>query len=138
MEFTTKGNNVKVTINPASLDNAFRLKSVAEKAILKQGINLFDILGKGDITYEDVFGLAMAVDSAPEVFEACFACLDKSIYNGVKITKDVFEDEEARGDLYEVLFYCLKVNVYPFFKSLLSSFGTSVLGTGTGEDLKSI
>lgn len=138
MEFTTKGNKAKVTINPASLDKAFKLKSVAEKAILKQGINLFDVLGKGDISYEDVFGLAMAVDSDPEVFEACFECLDKSIYNGVKISKEVFEDEAARGDLYEVLFYCLKVNVYPFFKSLLSSFGTGSLGTGIGEDLKSI
>lgn len=138
MEFTTKGNKVKVVINPASLDKAFKLKALAEKAILKQGLNLFDILGKGDISYEDVFGLAMAVDSDIEVFDACFECLDKSIYNNVKITKEVFEDETARGDLYEVLFYCLKVNVYPFFKSLLSSLGTNNPLTGIGEDLKSI
>lgn len=138
MEFTTKGNNVKVIINPASLNNAFKLKSLAEKAILKQGLNLFDILGKGEISYEDVFGLAMAVDSDVEVFDACFDCLDKSIYNGVKITKDVFEDEANRGDLYEVLFYCLKVNVYPFFKSLLSSLSVNALARGNGEDLKSI
>ena len=138
MEFTTKGNNAKVTINPASLNKAFKLKSLAEKAILKQGLNLFDILGKGEISYEDVFGLAMAVDSDIEVFDACFECLDKSIYNGVKITKDVFEDEENRGDLYEVLFYCLKVNVYPFFKSLLSTFATNNPLTENGDDLKSI
>lgn len=138
MEFTTKGNKVKVIINPASLNNAFKLKSLAEKAILKQGLNLFDILGKGEISYEDVFGLAMAVDSDVEVFDACFECLDKSIYNGVKITKDVFEDEANRGDLYEVLFYCLKVNVYPFFKSLLSTFATSNPLTENGDDLKSI
>lgn len=138
MEFTTKGNKVKVIINPASLNNAFKLKSLAEKAILKQGLNLFEILGKGEISYEDVFGLAMAVDSDVEVFDACFECLDKSIYNGVKITKDVFEDEANRGDLYEVLFYCLKVNVYPFFKSLLSTFATSNPLTENGDDLKSI
>lgn len=138
MEFTTKGNKVKVTMNPSSLDKAFKLKSATEKAILKQGISLFEVLGKGEITYEDVFGLAMAIDSDTDVFDACFDCMDKSIYNGVKITKEVFEDEENRSDLYEVLFYCLKVNVYPFFKSLLSSLGTSVLGTGIGEDLKSI
>lgn len=138
MEFTTKGNKVKVTIHPASLDKAFKLKSSAEKAILKQGLNLFDVLGKGDVSYEEIFELVMAIDSDPEVFEACFACLDKSIYNGVKITKDVFEDEDARGDLYEVLFYCMKVNVYPFFKSLLSSFGIDNPPMGIGEDLKSI
>ena len=137
MEFTTKS-NVKVVLNPASLDKAFRLKSLVEKALLKQGIKLFDILERGDISYEDLFNLAMAVDSDIDVFDACFDCMDKSIYNDVKITKDVFEDESARGDLYEVLFYCLKVNVYPFFRHLLSSLGTNNPQTGIGEVLKSI
>lgn len=138
MEFTTKGNNVKVTIAPSSLNKAFKLKSVVEKAIIKQGMNIFDILGKGELLYEDAISIAMAIDSDEEVFNACFDCLDKSIYNGIKITKDVFEDEAARGDLYEVLFYCLKVNIYPFFKSLLSSLKTSKNLVGNGEDLKSI
>lgn len=138
MEFTTKGNNVKVVINPAGLDKAFRLKSVVEKAVLKQGIKLMDVLSEESISYEQLFNLAIAIDSDIEVFEACFDCLEKSIYNNIKITKDVFEDETARGDLYEVLFYCLKVNVYPFFKHLLSSLGTSSALAGNGESLKSI
>lgn len=138
MEFTTKGNKVKVVINPAGLNNAFKLKALVEKAILKQGIKLFDVLGQEEISYEDLFNLAMAIDSDIEVFDACFDCLEKSTYNGVRIAKDVFEDETARGDLYEVLFYCLKVNVYPFFKPLLSSLGTSSNLTEIGESLKSI
>lgn len=138
MEFTTKGNNVKVVINPAGLDKAFKLKSVVEKAILKQGIKLIDVLSEESISYEQLFNLAMAVDSDVEVFDACFDCMEKSIYNNIKITKDVFEDETARGDLYEVLFYCLKVNVYPFFKHLLSSLGTNSVPAGNGESLKSI
>jgi hypothetical protein len=137
MEFTTKS-NIKVILNPASLDKAFKLKSLVEKALLKQGIKIFDVLAQGDITYEDLFNLAMAIDSDIDVFEACFECMDKSIYNNVKITKEVFEDESARGDLYEVLFYCLKVNVYPFFRHLLSSFGTNKSPEGVGEVLKSI
>lgn len=137
MEFTTKS-NIKVALTPASLDKAFKLKSLVEKALLKQGIKIFDILGKGDISYEDLFNLAMVVDSDVEVFDACFECMDKSIYNDVKITKAVFEEESARGDLYEVLFYCLKVNVYPFFRLLLSSFAISNPQAGTGEVLKSI
>lgn len=138
MEFTTKGNNVKVVINPAGLDKAFKLKSVVEKAILKQGIKLIDVLSEESISYEQLFNLAMAIDSDVEVFDACFDCMEKSIYNNIKITKDVFEDEAARGDLYEVLFYCLKVNVYPFFKHLLSSLGTNSVPAGNGESLKSI
>ena len=138
MEFTTKGNKVKVVINPAGLNSAFKLKALVEKAILKQGIKLSDVLGKEEISYEDLFNLAMAIDSDIEVFDACFDCLEKSTYNGVRIIKDVFEDEAARGDLYEVLFYCLKVNVYPFFKPLLSSLGTNSNLTEIGESLKSI
>lgn len=138
MEFTTKGNGVKVVINPAGLDKAFKLKALVEKAILKQGIKLFDVLGQEEISYEQIFQLAMAIDSDIEVFDACFDCLDKSTYNGVRIAKDVFEDETARGDIYEVLFYCLKVNVYPFFKPLLSSLGTNSNLAEIGESLKSI
>lgn len=137
MEFTTKS-NIKVVLNPASLDKAFKLKSLVEKALLKQGISIPTILDKGEISYDDLFNLAMAVDSDVEVFDACFECMDKSIYNDVKITKAVFEDESARGDLYEVLFYCLKVNVYPFFKHLLSSLGINKQESGIGEVLKSI
>lgn len=137
MEFTTKS-NVKVVLNPASLDKAFKLKALVEKALLKQGIKLFDVLGEGEITYEDLFNMAMAVDSDIDVFDACFECMEKSIYNNIKISKDVFEDEAARGDLYEVLFYCLKVNVYPFFRHLLSSFGISNSQAKDGEPLKSI
>lgn len=138
MEFTTKGNNAKVIINMASLNDAFKLKSAVEKSLMKQNIKIFDVLGRGELSYEDIFSLILAVDSDAEVFDACFACLEKSVYNGVKITRDVFEDEGARGDLYEVLYYCLKVNVYPFFRALLSSLGTNVLGTEIGESLKSI
>ena len=137
MEFTTKS-NVKVVLNPASLDKAFKLKSLVEKSLLKQGIKISDILGQEQITYEDLFNLAMVIDSDVEVFDACFECMDKSIYKDVKITKDVFEDEAARADLYEVLFYCLKVNVYPFFKHLLSSLGINLEGGVDGEVLKSI
>lgn len=136
MDFITSGNKAKVTLVPASLDKAFKLKSAVERALLKYNVKLFDALN--DLTYEDLFNLGMIVDSDPDVYEACFDCMDKSIYNGVKITKAVFEDESARGDLYEVLFYCLKVNVFPFFKSLLSSLGTNKRQAATGESLKSI
>lgn len=137
MEFTTKG-GVKVTLLPTSLDKAYKLKSLVEKAILKQGIKLSDILADGDMNYEDLASILLAVDSDIDVFNACFECMDKSIYKDLKITKDVFEDETARADLYEVLFYCLKVNVYPFFRNLLSSLKTDSNIAGIGENLKSI
>ena len=137
MEFTTKG-GAKVTLNPASLNNAFKLKGAVEKALLKQGIKLSDVLSKGSLSYEDLFELAIAIDADEDVFNSCFDCMEKSIYKDIKITKEVFEDENARADLYEVLFYCLKVNLYPFFRSLLSLLKTNNIATGNGESLKSI
>lgn len=137
MEFTTKS-NVKVVLNPASLDKAFKLKALVEKALLKQGMSISEMLAKDEILYEDLFKMAIAIDSDVDVFDACFECMDKSIYNDIKITKAVFEDESARADLYEVLFYCLKVNIYPFFRHLLSSLGTNKAQAGIGEVLKSI
>lgn len=138
MEFTTKGNNAKVVLNPAGLDEAFKLKSLVEKSLIKQNINIFEILDKGEISFEDLVQLAMVVDSDIDVFNACFECMKKCTYKDVRITKELFEDESARGDLYEILFYCLKVNVYPFFKHLLSSFGINSPKGGTGDVLKSI
>lgn len=129
MEFTTSENKAKVIINAAPLQDAFKLKSSIQKALLNNGIKLEETLDK------DVFQLFMALDSSEEVFEGIFKCLQKSSYNGIKITKETFEPEEARGDMYEVFFYCLKVNIYPFFKPLLSRFGIQLEKVTQEENL---
>lgn len=120
MEFTSEETGAKIVINSCSFEDAFHLKSLIQKSLLDNNINLEKALD------EDIFGIILALDSSKEVFEAMFKCLVKSTYNNVKITKETFEDEKARADLYEIFFYCLKVNIYPFFKSLLSQFGISL------------
>ena len=115
MEFTTKENNVKVVINTASLTDAFLLKSSIQKAFSNNNIDPQQEIASGNI-----LPLIMAMDGSLEVFDGIFNCLSKSTYDGKRITKEIFEDEQARADLYEVFYYCLKVNIYPFFKSLSS------------------
>ena len=122
MEFTTKETGRKVVITPAGLDDAFLLKAKINKAFIENNINPQKALSEGDL-----FSLIMAMDSSFEVFDAAFRCLSKSTYNEVRITKELFEIEENRIDLYEILFYCLKVNVYPFFKSLVSLLKTKFM-----------
>lgn len=131
MEFTTEGNGAKVILNPASLQDAFKLKSEIEKALIANGIKLEEAIDN------DIFSLVLALDSSETVFDLMFKCMEKSSYNGVKITKETFEPEDARGDLYEVFFYCLKVNIYPFFKGLLSRLNIRFEMPKLGEDLKS-
>ena len=47
-----------------------------------------------------------------------FACLARCTYNGVKITPDTFEPEEARGDYLPCALEVIKINVVPFFSGL--------------------
>lgn len=115
MEFTTVETGTKVVINPAGIDEAFALKTKIQKAFKDN-----DLDPQQEISSGNILPLIMAMDSSTEVFDGIFACLTKSTYGGVKITKEVFESEQARSDLYEVFYYCLKVNVYPFFRSLSS------------------
>ena len=103
MEFTAKETGAKVVLNPCSLVDAFKLKSAIQKALLENNINLEKALD------EDLTMVLMALDSSEEVFKCMFDCLKKSTYNDIRITYDVFEDEQAKQDLYEVFFYCLKV-----------------------------
>lgn len=131
MEFTTKETGAKVVLNPCSLVDAFKLKSAIQKALLENNINLEKALD------EDLTMVLMALDSSEEVFKCMFDCLKKSTYNDIRITYDVFEDEQAKQDLYEVFFYCLKVNIYPFFKPLLSRFGIKLKVPEFGENPKS-
>ena len=119
MEFTTKQNGVKVVLNPVGLTDANRLKVKIQKAFKDNNLDVNEELTNGNI-----FSLIMAIDGSEEVFEEMFVCLAKSTYGGVRITKEVFDSEEARADLYEVFYYCLKVNVYPFFKGLSSMLNT--------------
>ena len=130
MEFTSENTGTKIVINPCSFQEAFRLKSAIQKALLKSGVSLETALE------QDITSLILAIDSDEEIMERMFDCLRKSTYDGIKITKDTFEDESARGDLYDIFFQCLKVNIYPFFKPLLSRFGIELKAPKMGESQK--
>jgi len=131
MEFETKETGAKVVLNPCSLMDAFKLKSAIQKALIGNGIKLEEALDS------NLSSVLMALDSSEEVFNCLFECLKKSTYNDARITMETFENEEARLDLYEVFFYCLKVNIYPFFKPLLSRLGIKFKVPEFGESLKS-
>lgn len=117
MEFVSQENKAKVVINQAGFRDSFNLKSAISKALSERKINFEDILD-GDIA-----GIFLALDSSDDIIDKVFKCLEKSSYNGIKITPELFDDESARLDFYEIVYYCLKVNVYPFFKCLCSKLG---------------
>lgn len=114
MEYKSEATGARIVINPCSLIEAFKLKSRIQKALLEKGFNVEKLFE------QDIYSILFALDSSEDVFECLFECLKRSQYNDVAIKPDVFDDIKAREDLYEIFYNCLKVNLYPFFKKILS------------------
>ena len=114
MEYKSEATGARIVINPCSLIEAFKLKSRIQKALLEKGFNVEKLFE------QDIYSILFALDSSEDVFECLFECLKRSQYNDVAIKPEVFDDVKAREDLYEIFYNCLKVNLYPFFKKILS------------------
>ena len=132
MAEVTVSSGAKVVVNIADFDDAMTLKNAIASELAKGKLQL-EGLTQGDLDIQNMMSLdmkviepllqvALTIDSAPEVNKAIFVCLEKCLYNGEKITKQTFNPEEARADYYEIVIACLKVNLTPFFKGLLSKF----------------
>lgn len=88
-----------------------------------------------DLLNEDVTALKDLVVNAAcsdAVEEAFFRCADKALYNGVRVSRELFDDpkimEQARRDYYAIMLRVIEVNCEPFFEQLFSVLKTR-LGT---------
>ncbi len=64
----------------------------------------------------------MQLDLSEELNKALDIAFKRCTWEGKAINTDFFDDnEEAQGDYYFIAAMCLKVNVWPFIKPLLSS-----------------
>jgi len=120
MEYKSEATGARVVINPCSFMEAFKLKSVLERALMSTGKNIEELWN------EDLATVIFVVDGSEEVMQCLFECLRKSLYNGNAIKPEVFDDVKAREDLYEIFFSCIKVNLSPFLKTILSKLGINV------------
>lgn len=111
-EFITQ-NLATVKINIASFSEAIILKNAIQKAFVESGVRI-----KTEDNLEDILNLIMALDSNESVNKAIFRCLSRCLYNNIRITEELFEDEKIREDYYEIIFGCLEVNLKPFIKAL--------------------
>lgn len=120
MEYKSEATGARVVINPCSFVEAFRLKSVIQKSLLSTGKSVEELLD------EDLISVILAVDSSEEVMMSLFDCLKRSLYDDKSIKPELFDDLRAREDLYDIFFNCVKVNLTPFLKSILSKLGINV------------
>lgn len=121
----------KVVINVADFKSSMALKNAIASELSRGQFSLGSL--DGDIEgflemdtskLEPLLKGALLLDSSEKVNEALFKCLIRCTYNGAKITEETFEAEEARADYYEIVLECLKVNLMPFMKSLVSKFNS--------------
>ena len=85
--------------------------------------------GKGfyDGFLDKFIDVLISADTSEDFNKALFKCLGRCVYDEFHaITPQFFDDNpEAIEDYYEIVAYCVKVNLTPFFKSLVTALQTS-------------
>ena len=121
MEFKSQ-NGVDVKINPADFISAMKLKNSVLKAVKESGVDIskIDLEKITAASLQPIIEVVLSADTNEDVEKALFKCLERCTYNGERIIRDTFEPIEAREDYYEIVINCLKENLAPFFKNLIS------------------
>ena len=85
--------------------------------------SIMSVIGAGSLNLDtDILPLVARMTTSPEVEQALWACMARSLYSGAKVTKATFEDEKAREDYLIIAKEVLVFNLGPFFKNLASLF----------------
>jgi hypothetical protein len=135
MEYTSS-NGANITINASSFGDALLLKKEAVKIIKKSNIDIASI----DLDFKNlkieaiqkIINILLEADSNDDFEKAVFNCLKRCKYNDLKITRDTFEEIEARENYYEIVTKCIIENLSPFIKPLVSLY-TQQVGTKPTE-----
>lgn len=108
------GAELKLTMAP------FAVSKALYQAILNEGISV-KIHSKENVenVIKDIF---CTVLSSKDIEDKIHACLERCLYNGLKITDETFEPESARTDYLNVLFEVASENVMPFMKDLYAKY----------------
>lgn len=103
---------------------AKELKGVDVKLGLKEGQTLgnltnFEVSDEAINTVKDLF---CTILSSQEVEDILWECMIKATYNGQKINRELFDNDQAAEDYLEISKEVMSVNLIPFQKSLASLF----------------
>lgn len=129
MEFITQNGHKNVKIEPASFQNAVKLKKAVIKCLLDAGtmkdIDNLQTKSSGSLI-DKLTEVLFNAEISPDFESAIFECLKVCIYDDKhRITMQLFDDiPEMREDYYEIISKCAEVNLRPFFKSLVSELKT--------------
>ena len=125
-ECTTVNGNAELILNEATFADCLILQSVIMEEAKKLKIDIGEIeidFGGASVTslLDSIKDLFLGLMTSEKFDRIVFQCLKNCTYNGIKITKQLFDDvPEARGDYYQIIKECLEINLSPFLKSLTS------------------
>lgn len=143
--------NAKLTIHLVDFELAEKLHDAFLIAVQQKGIDFnLDI---GDVDTESIKSVGdlssvvsqnsklisaiidkvIQIMTSKELKVVMYDCMLRSLYNGEKITKKIFEPVEARPDYYHVCYHILMENLSPFFSTIgsLLKGGQSPTGKST-------
>lgn len=123
---TLKSGNT-LEVQTADFEPAFQLFQVSSAeigdllSVLK--VSSLSTAMNQDIDPSVLLGAICRLISSKPVIDGVWECLKPCIYNGQKITRTSFQDEEARSDFLPCVVEVFKANVFPFIAGLdLKSF----------------
>lgn len=112
-------------INIASFEEGFELQRAVVAALAKQDIkieNFADSDKAPELLKSVITAMSLHILGDKDVLKALWVCLGRCLYNGQKITIDIFEKEENRKDFVPVAISCIEVNIEPFINGLFSAW----------------
>lgn len=91
------------------------------QAVLEEGKGLkLDPMAEIDVNlFKDLFCVGF---SSKKIEKSLWKCMEKCLYNEMKIQKDTFEPLDARQDYMTVCIEVGKANIMPFMKSLSAQY----------------
>lgn len=130
---------VSFTVTPADLDSAFALHDAIGREITlgnfiqaNADVDMADAIQNPAAAFQRKAGSFVeaikAVAVSVAVRQAAFDCFQRSTWNNLAVTKELFNSpkwgEKARSDYYEMVLKLIEVNCRPFFVNLLSMLST--------------
>lgn len=120
-------------MNEIDLESGKKLRlSLASFSLGKELYQSFsEELLKLDVKFDDEMdinflkNLILTFLSSKKIENCLWRCAEKCLYENMKVTQDLFENEEARQDYFEIMFHVAKRNLDPFVKALYAKYKDS-------------
>ena len=109
----------KLQLSLCSFDEGTKLM----KAVTRELKNTPILLGDAVLNFNTIKNVATILIGSDEIEAALWPCMQRGTYNGLKINKDLFEDEKVRADYIPILKETLVFSLSPFLQNLNSLFG---------------